>query len=219
MRLNITRLTKSFNTAMVLDDISLSCSTGEIIGIFGRNGSGKSTLLKILFGSLKPDHIHREINGKLFSQKKSISSKTIAYLPQESFLPKAKKVRDIIPLFFADGNIQDQIFYAPKISSFENRKVGNLSLGQLRYLELLLIGNLEHPFLLLDEPFSMIEPIFKDIISSFLIELSIKKGIVITDHYYEDVLKITHRNLLLKNGHLHSITNKSDLILNGYLTN
>lgn len=65
-------------------------------------------------------------------------------------------VRDIIPVFFEDGEDQDKIFYAPLVGDFEKRKIGELSMGERRYFELLLISNLDHPFLMLDEPFSMI---------------------------------------------------------------
>ncbi len=215
--LKANNITKSFNGKQILNDISFECCTGEILGIFGRNGSGKSTLLNILHGALKSDSINLNINSKSIDPRKVIPQKKIGFLPQESFLPKRLTVRQAIPLIFENGDDQDKIFYSPGIYNFEKHKIGSLSIGELRYLEVLLICNLSHPFIMLDEPFSMIAPLYKDLIKEVLLSLKKRKGIIITDHYYTDVLEITDRNFLLKNGKKIIIENESDLISNGYL--
>ena len=215
--LNISKLNKSFGKKVILKDINLDCKVGEIVGIFGRNGTGKSTLLKLIFGTIKADSILIKLNAEIISQNKVISSKKIGYLPQETFLPKEWKVREIIPFFFSNGDDQDKIFYSKQVSSFEKMKVGQLSLGQLRYLELLIIGNLKHQFIMLDEPFSMIEPIYKEIIKNLLLELKKTKGIILTDHYYNDVLEITDKNFIIKDTEKIEIRNENDLIKYDYL--
>ncbi|GAA3560506.1 ATP-binding cassette domain-containing protein [Snuella lapsa] len=215
--LKVTNINKSYGKNTVLKNVELDCKIGEIIGIFGRNGTGKSTLLKLIFGTVKADAILIKINSDNFLQKEIIPSKKIGYLPQDSFLPKERKVREIIPIFFPNGDDQDAVFYAPRVSSFEKTKVGKLSLGQLRYLELLIIGNLDHPFLLLDEPFSMIEPIYKDVIKDLLLKLKKSKGIILTDHYYDDVLDITDKNFVIKDAEKIEIIDKDDLIKHEYL--
>lgn len=215
--LKVTDLNKSYANKTILKNIDLDCKTGEIIGIFGRNGTGKSTLLKLIFGTIKADSISIEINSEIIDQKKIISSKKIGYLPQDTFLPKERKVREIIPLFYPNGDDQDKIFYSPQVSSFEKIKVGKLSLGQLRYLELLIIGNLNHKFLMLDEPFSMIEPIYKDVIKDLLLDFKKTKGIILTDHYYNDVLEITDKNFVIKDADKIEIKDKNDLVKYEYL--
>ncbi|WP_299682786.1 ATP-binding cassette domain-containing protein [uncultured Tenacibaculum sp.] len=218
MKLEVSKINLSFGNKKILNNISFECSTGDIIGVFGRNGSGKSSLLKTIFGTIKANEILIKINNKSTLKEKVISDKLIAYLPQNTFLPKEKKVRDIIPLFFNKSKDQEKIFYDTKIASFEKQKIGTLSIGELRYLEILLIGNLNHPFLLLDEPFSMVEPNYIKIISDLLLKLKQEKGIIITDHYYNDVLKITNLNFILKDGEKFSIQNKSDLMKYNYLS-
>ena len=215
--LKVTDLNKSYGKKPILRNINLECKVGEIIGIFGRNGTGKSTLLKLIFGTVKADSILIKVNSEIISQKAIIPSKKIGYLPQDTFLPKERKVREIIPLFFPNGDDQDKIFYSPQVSSFEKTKIGKLSLGQLRYLELLIIGNLKHQFIMLDEPFSMIEPIYKDVIKSLLLELKKTKGIILTDHYYNDVLEITDKNFVIKDSEIIEIIDKSDLVKYEYL--
>lgn len=104
LKVNNTR--KKFSKKLVLDSVSLEINTGEILSIFGRNGSGKSTLLKLIFGVEKANSISLEINGKKFYQREIIPLQKIGYLPQDNFLPKNYTVRDIIPLFFPNGDDQ-----------------------------------------------------------------------------------------------------------------
>ncbi|WP_369692829.1 ATP-binding cassette domain-containing protein [Flavobacterium psychrotrophum] len=201
----------------MLNNISFELNTGEILGLFGSNGCGKSTLLKILFGKEKAEKITLTYDGTEVKTKDVISKQLISYLPQDQFLPKHLKVRDIISLYFTDSAGQDKIFYAPNIHKIANIVAGKLSMGELRYFELLLIANLPHPFLLLDEPFSMVEPLYKEKIKELLFSLTHKKGIIVTDHYYKDVLEISNKNFLLKDGALHSIKNEAGLTSLGYL--
>ncbi|CAM3469924.1 ATP-binding cassette domain-containing protein [Aequorivita lipolytica] len=202
---------KSFGNKVVIEKVSFTLNTGEILGVFGRNGCGKSTLLKMLFGTEKSNFIRVSINEERFDPKQNIKNQQIAYLPQHPFLPKNIKVRDVIPIYFEEEKKQDAIFYDSMISQIAAKKVGELSMGQLRYLEVLLIGNLSHPFIMLDEPFSMIEPLYKIEIKKFLNKLKNDKGIITTDHYYEDVLAITTKNLLLKDGESYVVQSRDDL--------
>jgi len=210
-------LHKNFRRKKILTDVSFNLCTGDILGLFGKNGSGKSTLLKILFGSLKANQVDLTLNGASISPSAVIPEQYIAYLPQESFLPKHLKVRDIIPIFYEDGDDQDAIFRAPFVEKIASRKAGLLSMGEIRYLELLLVANLNHPFLMLDEPFSMIEPLYKDKIKEFLISLKAKKGIILTDHYNTDVFDVSTKNLVIKNGVAHEVHTSQDLKDFGYL--
>nr|CBL80594.1 ABC transporter ATP-binding protein [uncultured Leeuwenhoekiella sp.] len=221
--LQVINLHKSYGERKLLNSCSFKLQTGEIIGVFGRNGAGKSTLLKILFGTTTAQEGCIKFNESRFPVRRTcwdkntiISKGLIGYLPQFSFLPKAVRVWDIIPHYF-NGEEQNLIFTAPRMADIAKRKVNELSLGQRRYLEVLILGNLKHPFLLLDEPFSMVEPLFKELIHEFLFSLKEKKGILITDHYYQDVWKLSDRKLILNTGKLIPIENKSDLVKHNYI--
>ncbi|HAM98495.1 MAG TPA: ABC transporter ATP-binding protein [Marinilabiliales bacterium] len=206
----------SFGKNKILSNVNFTCNTGEILAIFGRNGSGKSTLLKIMFGTLKPNKIEFYINnGKI--EKISTKNKLIAYLPQASFLPKDITVRRIISMYFSDGETQDKIFYSPLINKIENQRLGTLSLGEQKYLEFLLIINLNHPFILLDEPFAMIEPLYIESIKDILTKYKNDKGIIITDHYYRDVFEIANKKIIIKDGTSYEILNLNELCDYGYI--
>ena len=216
--LEISGAYKTFGKKRILENIAFDLKIGEILGIFGRNGSGKSSLLKMMFGTLPANHIQIKFDSEIVEASEIIPRQLIGYLPQDSFLPKGTKVRDLIPLFCDDEEKQNKVFYAPGVSKFDNTKVGKLSMGQLRYLETLLVGSLDHPFIMLDEPFSMLEPLYKELLKELLHDLSQTKGIIVTDHYYRDVLDITHSNFLLKDGNKIEIFEPRDLANNGYLS-
>lgn len=215
--LEVKEVRQTFGKRRILDDLSFSCETREIIGVFGRNGCGKSTLLKSVMGAFKADAIQVQIDQKNLSPSEVVSSQQIGYLPQEPFLPSEMKVRDIIPLVFPKGEEQDRIFYAEGVSAFDNKQVGKLSAGQRKYLELLLLAHLKHPFLLLDEPFSLVEPHYTEKIKFLLLSLKSHKGIVVTDHYYRDVLQIATRSFLIRAGKKHLIKSEMDLVEYEYL--
>tara|TARA_R100000935_G_C2824063_1_gene161322 strand:- start:1008 stop:1676 length:669 start_codon:yes stop_codon:yes gene_type:complete len=216
--LEISGAYKSYGKKRILENICFELKTGDILGVFGRNGSGKSSLLKMIFGTLPANHIQIKFDSEIVEVDEIIPRQLIAYLPQDSYLPKSTKVRDIIPLFCDDEEKQNKVFYAAGVSEFDHLKVGQLSMGQLRYLETLLLGSLDHPFIMLDEPFSMLEPLIKELLKDLLRNLSKTKGIIITDHYYHDVLDITNTNFLLKDGHKVEIAEKMDLINSGYIS-
>ncbi|MTI40969.1 ATP-binding cassette domain-containing protein [Fulvivirga lutimaris] len=218
MTLFANTINHSFKNNRILDSAELTCNSGEITAIFGRNGSGKSTLMKILFGTQTPESIYLEINNVPTDPINVRRDKLIAFLPQQTFLPLNTRVRDIIPIYFDESDQQNEIFYAPRMASIERKLVKNLSMGERRYVELLLVSHLDHPIVILDEPFSMIEPMYKGIVASLLLELKSHKCIIITDHYYKDVLSVSDKNLILKDGKLISIKNSADLRRQGYLS-
>ncbi|MRX41810.1 ATP-binding cassette domain-containing protein [Flavobacterium sp. LC2016-23] len=216
--LEIKNVNKSFKEKQIFKNLSFQFYTGEINAIFGRNGSGKSTLLKLIYGTLKSDNIEIRINEEFIKESNVILDNRIGYLPQKNFLPKRLKVSEIIFMYFNDEDKQDKIFYAPRINNIQNRKIWELSLGERRYLEIILLGNLNHNFLLLDEPFSMVEPLFVEIIKDFLNNIKETKGIILTDHYYEDAMQIANKIFLIKEGHKINIHDKNDLVYHGYLS-
>lgn len=201
----------------ILDNISINCNSGEIVSLFGANGSGKSTLLEIIFGSIHANNADIIINDIKIKNTDLIEFKKIAYLPQKSFLSKSSKVCEIIKLFSQNIEIQDKIFYSPRIANIENKNTGNLSLGELRYFEFLLISHLDRQFLLLDEPFSMIEPIYIEIIKDRLNLIKKERGIILTDHYYNHVLEITDRKLLIKDKKIIVINDNEELVKYKYI--
>jgi ABC-type multidrug transport system ATPase subunit len=216
--LTVQGITKSFNGKPVLTEVNLTCNTGELVGIYGRNGTGKSTLFKILFGTLQADTEVVSLNKEPINLSKVIPKKQIAYLNQDDFLPRDLKVKNLISTYFRSVELQNKIFYDHRIAKIQDRKVSQLSLGERRYLEVLLVANSEHEFIILDEPFSLIEPLFKEVIKELLMDIKRDKGIILTDHYYKDVFQIADKNILLKDGKSVKISDYQDLAVHGYIS-
>ena len=161
-----------------------------------------------MFGTVKAASITMTLDGKTFSPFHAIRSKQIGYLPQHPFLPKHLKVRDVIPIYFQSEADQDKIFYDPLVAAIAAKRIKDLSYGQRRYLEVLLIIHLDRNFILLDEPFSSIAPHQKEQLKDYIKQLSKEKGFIITDHYYDDVVKITHQNYLIKHAQLQVVVSR-----------
>jgi len=212
--LHVDSVIKAFGTKQVLTDVYLSCKTGEIIGLLGRNGSGKSTLLKIIFGSLKADTKFVKVNRKVINSL-SDRKKLINYLPQDSFLPGHIKISTIISLFCDSENtalIKNKVFIKPLL----NRKSKTLSSGEKRLVEILVIIFSDAKFVLIDEPFNGIAPIYKQEIKQMMREQSKFKGFIITDHDYRNILDIATKTILMHDGGTREIKSQHELISLGY---
>jgi len=213
--LEVDSIEKSYGYKIILSNIYLKCETGNIIGILGRNGTGKSTLLKIIYGILPAEHkfvrIDNKMRFKAYQHKNEIS-----YLPQDNFLPRNFKVSKAINLFIDKKSIVyfcDDTF----IQKIYKQKINQLSSGELRYLEIKLILFCTSKFVLLDEPYNGVSPIMINSINELIIKSSKNKGIILTDHNYENVLKVANQLYLIKDCSTKKLKNKQDLIQLGYL--
>lgn len=206
---------KYYNNKRILSDVYISCEKGEIIGLFGRNGSGKSTLLKIIFSSIKADQKFLRINNHII--KNVIQSKdNIAYLSENSFIPNHINIETIINIFCEKRNLSS-LKSTPFIIPILKKKSDEISGGERRMVEILIILNSKANYILLDEPFKGLSPIYVDYIKNLIKKTSTYKGIIITDHDYKNVLEITSRNLLLHEGCLLSLNSVSELKFWGYV--
>ena len=157
------------------------------------------------------------LDGKHWNGKSNLST-YFAHHTQEVMLPKNLTVRDLIAMYILNQDKQHKIYYATGVHEMLNKRVSSLSLGQQRYLQFLLILNLDHPFILLDEPFSMVEPLYKDLIKEQIVAHRLTKGFLITDHYYLDVIEIAGQLNLIKDGAIIPIEDIEELKQLEYLS-
>ncbi len=213
--LEVDSVQKSFDNKSILSDVYLKCETGDIIGLLGRNGSGKSTLLKIIFGTENADFKFVRINDVVKSKTNDLF-KEVSYLCQDNFIPNHFTVKRAISLTI-DKNKINEFYEDGIIENFRDKKISHLSGGELRYLEIKLILRNTSLFALLDEPYNGLSPLMIEEVNELILRESKQKGIIITDHNYENVISISTKLVLMKEGKAHHLTNKKELIEKGYL--
>lgn len=213
--LHVDSITKSFVEKKVLQDVFLNCETGKIAGILGRNGSGKSTLFQIIFGTLKGETQYVRFNNIILRNQFDRKNR-ISYLPQYSFLPRTIKIKKLITLFCDDEN-SAKLLNSELLESFIDEIPRNLSSGEVRILEVLLIIYSRAEFILLDEPFHSLSPKIVSEIKNIIKEQSRYKGFLISDHQYQDVLDVSDIIYLLSDTYLKPIKDLTELQRFNYL--
>jgi lipopolysaccharide export system ATP-binding protein len=205
----------SFGGRRILSNVYLKCQSGEIVGLLGRNGSGKSSLLKIIFGSLHSDHQSVRIDGK-YHDTLFRTTNTVHYMPQDGFSFPYMTFMDLISIFDLKPQL-DQFLEFDEIKHHLNQKMGALSSGVRKFMEIITLLYTKGSFVLLDEPFSFLSPILVEKLIPHITKQSTQKGIILTDHQYETVLNVCNRFYLINNESVFEIRGIEDLGKNGYL--
>ncbi len=199
----------------ILNGVDLEVKPGNICGLFGPNGGGKSTLIKIGAGLISPKSGTIFIEEKQFTKNRRLGRyRKIAYLPQDAFLPKDITVAGLFEKLSKRARMEILELYSSKLLA---QKIGLLSTGEHRLLELLIVLSLGRNFLLLDEPFTGIEPlIIEKMIKLIRSERDDGTGILLTDQYYRYISQIADEAYLMKNGQCERL-DPSQLRERGYL--
>jgi len=213
--LEVDSVIKRYDDKLIVSDVYLRCEIGNIIGLLGRNGSGKSTLMKIIFGVVHAETKFIRIDGKVKNKVSQLMNE-VSYLSQDNFIPQNLTVKKAIDLSI-EKSVRIDFYLDDMISPVLNNKICQLSGGELRYLEIKLILSKSSNFILLDEPYNGLSPIMIEKVNDLIIENSKNKGIIITDHSYENVIKISTKLILIKDGKTHHLKDKKELIEKGYL--
>lgn len=214
--LEIDSVQKSFDFKTILSDVYLKCETTDIIGLLGRNGSGKSTFLKIIFGIITADFKFVRVDGVIKNNTKELF-KEISYLSQDNFIPNHFAVEKVISLTIKEDK-KDKFCQDEMIESFKDKRIRHLSAGELRYLEIKLVLFNDSKFVLLDEPYNGLSPLMMEKVNMMIKENAQYKGILITDHNYQNVIAISNKLILMKEGKVHHLKNEKELIEMCYLT-
>jgi lipopolysaccharide export system ATP-binding protein len=212
--LKVDSIELQYDGRKILQDIYLDCKPAETVGLLGRNGCGKSSLLKIIFGCLKPGFKHISINDKTI--EKGYQNNKIAYLPQHHYLPAATPIFKLAKLLvdpLSWNEFSEQSIYQKHFQ----KKSNQLSGGEIRQLETLMILYSKADYILLDEPFIHLSPIQAEEFKEIIRKRSQVKGIIVTDHQYYNILEISDKVILLNNGCTKPIKSAEDLITYGYI--
>ncbi|MGZ4001598.1 MAG: ATP-binding cassette domain-containing protein [Mucilaginibacter sp.] len=214
-KLQVDSVELSFGDRKILQDIYLDCKKGEVVGLLGRNGSGKSSLLKIIFGTLIATHKYVSIDQEVLD--KGYHNNRIAYLPQVNYLPKGIKISSMAKML-VDTEYWTEFSDLDVYRDHHHKKAEQLSGGELRQLEMLMILYNKADFILLDEPFTHVTPFQADHFKTIIRRVAKGKGVIVTDHQYNNVLEVSDRIILLTNGCTKAVTSLNDLVTYNYLS-
>lgn len=207
------QLTKSYGARKVVQSLSLDFHQGEVLGLLGANGAGKTTSFYMILGMVKPD------SGKVFLDQTDLTLMPVyqrarlgvGYLPQESSVFRSMTVEENISMIpqtlgFERRQVQsttEQLLADFGLESLRCTKGYALSGGERRRVEIARALALKPKFLLLDEPFSGVDPIAVCDIQAMILRLRDQGyGILITDHNVRDTLAITDRAHLIHQGQI-----------------
>src|SRR6478672_3112800 len=200
-------LKKYFATQKAVDDISFTIEKGSIFGLLGPNGAGKTTLIRMITGIFFPDEGEIIFDGKKFDPVNDIIN--IGYMPEERGLYKKMKIGEQA-LYLAQlkglnrGDAMTKIkewFVRLEMQSWWNKKVEDLSKGMSQKLQFVTTVLHEPKLIILDEPFSGLDPVNSNIIKEEIYKLS-KNGatIIFSTHRMEQVEEICDQIVLVNKG-------------------
>ncbi|HMO31878.1 MAG TPA: ATP-binding cassette domain-containing protein [Lacibacter sp.] len=205
--LEVQRLKKYFSSQKAVDDISFSLHQGSIFGLLGPNGAGKTTLIRMITGIFYPDEGTILLNGRRFNPVEDVID--IGYMPEERGLYKKMKVGEqALYLAQLKGLSRSDAFEKVKLwfdkfemSSWWNKKVEDLSKGMSQKLQFVTTVLHEPRLVILDEPFSGLDPVNSNLIKDEIYALA-QKGttIIFSTHRMEQVEEICDHIILVNKG-------------------
>jgi lipopolysaccharide export system ATP-binding protein len=217
-------LVKTYGGRRVVNNLSISIGRSEVVGLLGPNGAGKTTTFYMAVGIIKPDE------GKVYFDQEDITNKPIherchlgiGYLAQEPSIFRKLTVEENIMLILETLNISPRerkrrlssLLEELNIAHLAKSRAYTLSGGERRRLEITRALVTNPSFLLLDEPFSGIDPIVVAEAQEIIRELRNKGlGILLTDHNVRETLSITDRAYLVADGEI-LISGTADELVN-----
>lgn len=210
--LKVEGVSKSYRGKRVVDEVSLSVARGEIVGLLGPNGAGKTTTFRIIVGLIRPE------GGKVYLSEREITHlpmyrrarQGLGYLPQESSVFRGLTVEENVLAILETMRMSRkkrkartlELLERLQINHLAEHRADSLSGGEMRRLEITRSLASEPAFMLLDEPFTGIDPKAVAEIQTIVRDLRDRMdlGFLITDHQVRETLEITDRSYIIDHG-------------------
>ncbi len=221
----IQNIRKSYKKNIVVKDISLNVTSGEVIGLLGPNGAGKTTSFYMIVGLVSAEHGSISIDNKDLTKMPihHRSKMGISYLPQEPSIFRKMTVKENILSILELRKISDKardiklnsLLDELNIQHIKNSPAISLSGGERRRVEIARCLATDPKFILLDEPFAGIDPIAVLDIQKIIIHLaSLGIGVLITDHNVRETLGICDRAYIVNQGLIFASGSPSEIVSN-----
>ncbi len=221
MQLTANRIIKNFGEKEVLKEISFSVDSGKALGLLGRNGAGKTTTLRILMNVFPPDEGEVLLNGKHIDRSKI----KFGYLPEERGLYPKKKIMEQLLYLGALGGMNkkdakrsiETLLERLEMTQYINDKLEMLSKGNQQKIQLVAALVSDPDIIILDEPFSGLDPVNAVLLKELVKELIAKDKIVLFSshqmNYVEefcDEIAIINDGKIVLSGNIHTIKHSYD---------
>ena len=211
LKLQALELSKSYRGRKVVDNVELEIGQGEVVGLLGPNGAGKTTTFYILVGLARPDSGRVLLNGDEITDLPMYlrARSGISYLPQEPSVfrqltseENLLAVLETLPLTPEQQRDRlEELLVQMGLDAVRTSKAYMLSGGERRRLEIARSLTLQPSFVLLDEPFSGIDPLTVKDLQEIIRDLAKSGiGVLITDHNVRETLTVTDRAYILRGG-------------------
>jgi lipopolysaccharide export system ATP-binding protein len=212
-KLTVEGLSKSYRGRPVIHDISLQIQSGEVVGLLGPNGAGKTTTFYCVVGLVRPDAGRILLEGHDVSRLPMYlrARSGISYLPQEPSIFRRLTVEENLIAILETLDMPREEIRERTATVLDELKIGhlarsrayNLSGGERRRAEIARALVISPSFILLDEPFSGIDPIAVADIQKIIYQLRGKGiGVLMTDHNVQETLRITDRAYIIAEGRI-----------------
>lgn len=210
-RLQGVELSKSYRGRKVVDAVELEIGQGEVVGLLGPNGAGKTTTFYILVGLARPDIGRVLLNGDDITDLPMYlrARSGISYLPQEPSVFRQLTVEEnllavleTLPMTAEQQRDRlEELLAKMGLEAIRDHRAHTLSGGERRRLEIARSLTLDPSFILLDEPFSGIDPLTVKDLQKTIRELSKSGiGVLMTDHNVRETLNVTDRAYIINHG-------------------
>lgn len=204
MILSVNGITKSFGEKQVLKGVSFNAKSGKALGILGRNGAGKTTMIRIIMGVFGADSGTVTLDGAPLNPQKV----KIGYLPEERGLYPKKRITQQL-LYFAElrGTDKetalknaDRLFKKLQVEQYKNAKLETLSKGNQQKIQLIATLITDPDIVILDEPFSGLDPVNAAILKDIVKELIADGKLVLFSSHQMNYIEEFCDDILILNG-------------------
>lgn len=207
--LEIKNLTKSYGKSRGVIDVNLEIEKGTIYGFIGPNGAGKSTTIKCIMNLINKNSGEVFVDGKLFLKKNNELKNKIGYLPSEIHLYDELKVKEMIKYsesFYKKDCSKRVSELVNKLDIDTNKKIEELSLGNLKKVGIVLALMHEPEIVIMDEATSGLDPLMQEAFYEILLEEK-KKGTTIffSSHILSEIKRICDKVAIIKDGKIINI--------------
>lgn len=205
MNFEVKNLTKSFGEKQVLKGVSFSVESGAALGLLGRNGAGKTTTIRIIMGLFAPNSGEVLLDGKPFD----IRHANVGYMPEERGLYPKKRVLEQL-IYFAElrgldkktaSKNADRLLSRLEMTEYKNAKLMTLSKGNQQKIQLIVTLICDPDIVILDEPFSGLDPVNAILLKDVVREL-IENGkiVIFSSHQMNYIEEFCDDIVILNNG-------------------